>query len=222
MLPFIQFTNSRYPPSVQCASRSVPTCNEMNERGAIPRIQRVIRHDTLYRMCWFTYISTRVSSQRDNHQKRTIQPQLRDTPPNPSKQTMDHNHRPSPLPSRPGHSGYGAPPTPHQQQATPTARRGPGPMLASSAGNPHQNLSQAQIHQQHQQAMQERELAKRRARKPTDKTIPEGVEEIVPGVALYRQLRDMERRYDATILRKRLDVQDAVNRNVKVGFVPNY
>jgi hypothetical protein len=64
--------------------------------------------------------------------------------------------------------------------------------------------------------MQDRELAKRRARKPTDKTIPDGVDEIVPNVELYKRLRDMERRYDATILRKRLDVQDAVNRNVKV------
>ncbi|KAH0605894.1 uncharacterized protein H6S33_004351 [Morchella sextelata] len=119
---------------------------------------------------------------------------------------MDRSHH-TPLPRT---SGY-----PQPQQPPPTARRGPGPMLASSGGNPHQNLTQAQINQQHQQAMQERELAKRRARKPTDKTIPEGVEEIVPAVALYRQLRDMEKRYDATILRKRLDVQDAVNRNVK-------
>lgn len=130
---------------------------------------------------------------------------------------MDHTHRPSPMPQRGSHStGYGVPSTPQHQPTA--ARRGPGPMLASTGGNPHQNLTQAQIHQQHQQAMQERELAKRRARKPTDKTIPEGVEDIVPGVALYRQLRDMERRYDATILRKRLDVQDAVNRNVKVGL----
>jgi len=46
--------------------------------------------------------------------------------------------------------------------------------------------------------------------------IPDGVDEIVPNVELYKELRDMEKRYDATILRKRLDVQDAVNRNVKV------
>ena len=89
-------------------------------------------------------------------------------------------------------------------------------MLGNTAV-PHQSaLSQQQLHQQHQAALAERELAKRRARKPTDKMIPDGVDEIVPNVALYKELRDMERRYDATILRKRLDVQDAVNRNVKV------
>ena len=120
---------------------------------------------------------------------------------------MDHA-RPSPHAQRVGHpTGYG-PPT--------GARRGPGPMLGNAASHHHPNISQAQLHQQHQQAMQDRELAKRRARKPTDKTIPEGVDEIVPNVELYKRLRDMERRYDATILRKRLDVQDAVNRNVKV------
>ncbi|PWW74746.1 hypothetical protein C7212DRAFT_298809 [Tuber magnatum] len=121
---------------------------------------------------------------------------------------MDHHARPSPHPQRVSHGqSYGPPPT--------TARRGPGPMLGNTAV-PHQSaLSQQQLHQQHQAAMAERELAKRRARKPTDKMIPDGVEEVVPNVALYKELRDMERRYDATILRKRLDVQDAVNRNVK-------
>ena len=64
--------------------------------------------------------------------------------------------------------------------------------------------------------MAERELAKRRAKKPTDKMIPEGVEEIVENARVYRELRDMERRYDAAVMRKRLDIQDAVNRNVKV------
>ncbi|CAZ85426.1 unnamed protein product [Tuber melanosporum] len=120
---------------------------------------------------------------------------------------MEHHPRPSPHPQRVSHGqGYGQPTT---------ARRGPGPMLGNTAV-PHQSaLSQQQLHQQHQTAMAERELAKRRARKPTDKMIPDGVDEIVPNVALYKELRDMERRYDATILRKRLDVQDAVNRNVK-------
>lgn len=62
---------------------------------------------------------------------------------------------------------------------------------------------------------QEREIAKRRALKPTDKNLPEGVEDLVPTAKAYRDLREMERRYDAAIMRKRLDIQDAVNRNVK-------
>ena len=91
-------------------------------------------------------------------------------------------------------------------------------MVSNSANTPHQPLTPAQIQHQQQLAAQERELAKRRARKPTDKTIPETLEKLVPNVRLYREMRDVERRYDATIMRKRLDIQDAVNRNIKVGF----
>jgi SWI/SNF-related matrix-associated actin-dependent regulator of chromatin subfamily D len=72
-----------------------------------------------------------------------------------------------------------------------------------------------------QQAAQQRasERAKLRSRQPTDKNIPEGVEEIVigDGVQRYRELRDLERRLDATMTRKRLDIENAVNRNVKVS-----
>lgn len=64
-------------------------------------------------------------------------------------------------------------------------------------------------------------MAKRRARKPTDKTIPEAVEEIVENAKTYKELREMERRYDAAIMRKRLDIQDAVNRNHKVDTLPH-
>ncbi|KAA8893368.1 hypothetical protein FN846DRAFT_979384 [Sphaerosporella brunnea] len=109
-----------------------------------------------------------------------------------------------PQPGQPTHS-----PAPPPQQAS----RGPGPMIRQQG--PHPQMSQAQLAQQHQVALAERELAKRRARKPTDKAIPEGVEEIVPNARVYRELREMERRYDAAIMRKRLDIQDSANRNVK-------
>lgn len=61
------------------------------------------------------------------------------------------------------------------------------------------------------------ELAKRRARKPTDKNIPDGVEDIIigDGVLQYKDLREVERRLDAAMMRKRLDIQDSVNRDVK-------
>jgi SWI/SNF-related matrix-associated actin-dependent regulator of chromatin subfamily D len=60
--------------------------------------------------------------------------------------------------------------------------------------------------------------ARTRSRKPTDKNIPEGVEECIigDGVQRYRELRELERRLDSTMMRKRLDIQDSVNRNVKV------
>ena len=61
------------------------------------------------------------------------------------------------------------------------------------------------------------ELAKRRSRKPTDKNIPEGVEECVigDGVANYRRLREVERRLDASMMRKRMDIVDGRGSNMK-------
>lgn len=64
------------------------------------------------------------------------------------------------------------------------------------------------------------ERAATRSKKPIDKNIPEGVEECVigDGVQRYRDLRELERKLDSTMMRKRLDIQDSVNRNVKVGY----
>jgi SWI/SNF-related matrix-associated actin-dependent regulator of chromatin subfamily D len=72
---------------------------------------------------------------------------------------------------------------------------------------------------QQQQALIASDRAKLRSRKPTDKNIPDGVEDCIigDGVQRYRDLREVERRLDATMVRKRLDIQDAVNRNVKVS-----
>jgi len=61
------------------------------------------------------------------------------------------------------------------------------------------------------------EKAKKRTANPVDKNIPEGVEDCVigDGVQRYRELRELERKLDSTMMRKRLDIQDSVNRNVK-------
>jgi SWI/SNF-related matrix-associated actin-dependent regulator of chromatin subfamily D len=81
-------------------------------------------------------------------------------------------------------------------------------------------MTQAQINQHHQQQQQANHLAKLRSRKPTDKNLPDGVEEILVGEgnlgACYKQLRDLERRLDATMTRKRLDIVDSLSRNTKV------
>jgi SWI/SNF-related matrix-associated actin-dependent regulator of chromatin subfamily D len=85
--------------------------------------------------------------------------------------------------------------------------------------HPGQNqLTAAQMQAQQAAQSQASERAKLRSRKPTDKNIPEGVEECIigDGVQRYRDLRELERRLDATMTRKRLDLQDSVNRNVKV------
>ncbi|KAK6336624.1 SWI/SNF complex component snf12 [Orbilia javanica] len=125
----------------------------------------------------------------------------------------------------PGRMGPQYPP--HQQLQTPTRvpaqgsihvqqnRRGPGPMVTHQQSG-HQPMSQAQMQQQVAQARAlELEQAKRRARKPTDKTISSAIEEIAPLTTSYNDIRSMERRLDAAIMRKRLDVQDSVAKSTK-------
>jgi len=54
-------------------------------------------------------------------------------------------------------------------------------------------------------------------KKPTDKTLPKFMEEQQREEAtLYVQLREAETRVDATILRKRFDLIDALSRPLKV------
>ena len=55
------------------------------------------------------------------------------------------------------------------------------------------------------------ELAKRRTHKPVDKNIPEGVEEIIigSGVQQYKRLREVERKLDAVMMRKRIEFHNA-------------
>lgn len=91
----------------------------------------------------------------------------------------------------------------------------------SSGPHPSVPLTQAQVAQQQQAQAHASELAKRRSRKPTDKNIPEAVEDSIvnaDGVQRYKDLRDVERRLDATITRKRLDIVDYTSRGSKVGF----
>ncbi|KAK7753799.1 SWI/SNF and RSC complex subunit Ssr3 [Diatrype stigma] len=88
------------------------------------------------------------------------------------------------------------------------------------ASGPHHHQtpqSQAQIAQQQQQQHIQHEMARRRSRKPTDKNLPDGIDDCTIGdmAVRYRDLRDYERRLDATMTRKRLDIVDSVNRSVK-------
>ncbi|KAM3425931.1 hypothetical protein NHJ13734_009795 [Beauveria thailandica] len=100
-----------------------------------------------------------------------------------------------------------------------TARRGGiGPMM-SAGPHPAVPLTQAQMAQQQQAQAQAAELAKRRSRKPTDKSIPDGVEDSIvnpESAQRYRDLKDIERLLDATITRKRLDVLDNTHHPTKL------
>ncbi|TVY93732.1 SWI/SNF and RSC complexes subunit [Lachnellula willkommii] len=111
---------------------------------------------------------------------------------------------------QPGYRGF--PQRSPHAAAQPNSRRGPmvGP-------HPQNQLTAAQMQAQQQAQAQASDRAKLRSRKPTDKNMPDGVEECIigDGVQRYRDLREIERRLDATMTRKRLDLQDSVNRNVK-------
>ncbi|KHN99268.1 SWIB/MDM2 domain protein [Metarhizium album ARSEF 1941] len=110
---------------------------------------------------------------------------------------------------------------PQRSPHTANQRRGGiGPMM-SSGPHPSVPLTQAQIAQQQQAQAHAHELARRRSRKPTDKNIPEGVEDSIidpEAVQRYKALRDVERTLDATITRKRLDVAEACSRSSHKDF----
>lgn len=79
---------------------------------------------------------------------------------------------------------------------------------------------QAQLQQQRQQqqnAVLEHQAAQRRAKKPTDRNMPDDIEDMIigDGVQQYKELREQERRLDYAIMRKRLDLQETFSRHNK-------
>ena len=82
--------------------------------------------------------------------------------------------------------------------------------------------SQAQLNAQRQREAAAQEAAKQRAKKPTDKTLPDGVEECVvgEGVAEYKRMLEVERHLDAIMMRKRLELQE--RKPAKCGGLRKY
>ncbi|KAG7080853.1 SWIB/MDM2 domain-containing protein [Colletotrichum scovillei] len=113
----------------------------------------------------------------------------------------------------------GAPQVPQRAPHAPNQRRGGiGPIMPPSH-HAQAAMNQAAMAQHHPpgQALTS-ELAKRRSRKPTDKTLPDGVDECITDTEVaqrYKDLRDFERRLDAAMTRKRLDIVETVGRNAK-------
>lgn len=75
--------------------------------------------------------------------------------------------------------------------------------------------TQHEVHEQNERM--KAEALKRRAQKPTDKNIPEGVEDLIigDGVQQYRRLREVERKLDAMMMRKKFDIHDSEMHNPK-------
>lgn len=75
-------------------------------------------------------------------------------------------------------------------------------------------LTQAQLQQQHLEQLRRQDYARRQAKKPTDRDIPDEISEAVvgDGVERYKQLREVEKKLDAVMMRKRLDISDNLQR----------
>lgn len=75
-------------------------------------------------------------------------------------------------------------------------------------------MSHAQMMEQHRQEQARRNHALRTSRKPTDREIPDELADVIvgDGVAQYNKLRGVERRVDAAMMRKRLDIKDNAQR----------
>ncbi|KAJ5294823.1 hypothetical protein PENANT_c014G07792 [Penicillium antarcticum] len=106
---------------------------------------------------------------------------------------------------------------PQQAQRSPAApRRPPVPGGALPVPMPQQAVNPQYMHAQ--RAMPHpNDAALRRSRKPTDRNLPDGIEDVIigEGVQQYKNLRDLEKRLDAAVVRKRLDIQDSINKTVK-------
>lgn len=70
------------------------------------------------------------------------------------------------------------------------------------------------MQQQHLDHIRRQDVARRISKKPTDRDIPEELSDVVvgDGVQRYARLRDVERRLDAVMMRKRLDISDNLTR----------
>lgn len=89
--------------------------------------------------------------------------------------------------------------------------------IAHPSQYPQQPPPQAHPNNAHMVAQQradqeKRDRLRRMAKTPTNKNVPEGVEDICigDGVARYKDLREVERSLDATMMRKKLEASDSV------------
>lgn len=80
-----------------------------------------------------------------------------------------------------------------------------------------QNVAEEQSRENARRAAEAHAAAKRRSERPTDKTMPEGVENLIvgDGVHQYKRLREVERKLDAVMMRKQLDQLEPLHNAVK-------
>lgn len=92
--------------------------------------------------------------------------------------------------------------------------RNAGHLAPPASVTQQQLITRSQQEEQQQLEAARLEKARRSSRKPTDRHIPDELAAVVvgDGVQRYEQLREAERRLDALMMRKRLDVKDSAQR----------
>ena len=89
-------------------------------------------------------------------------------------------------------------------------QHGPPQVVQQAQPPPTQQQMEQYRHEQNRRL----ELARRQSKKPTDREIPDELAEVIvgDGIDRYKKLRDVERRLDAVMMRKRLDISDNTQR----------
>ncbi|KAL9602682.1 MAG: hypothetical protein Q9219_001672 [cf. Caloplaca sp. 3 TL-2023] len=84
----------------------------------------------------------------------------------------------------------------------------PAPIVPNPQAQVEHNRREKQL--QDRRDTHEKEQGQRRTSQPTDKNIPDGIDHFIvgDGVQQYKRIRDLERKLDAIMMRKRLDLQD--------------
>ena len=79
------------------------------------------------------------------------------------------------------------------------------------------NMVEEQQREAARRSAESNAMFKRRSEKPTDKNMPEGVEDLIvgDGVQQYKRLREVERKLDAVMMRKKLDQLESLHNAVK-------
>ncbi|KAI8075195.1 hypothetical protein BC940DRAFT_287688 [Gongronella butleri] len=81
---------------------------------------------------------------------------------------------------------------------------------------PQQGMPAGNIQYRKRQSENEAVIKHIKRKRPTDRNMPPKIESFIPESTLYTELSEFEKKLDATIMRKRLDVQEAVGKPSKI------
>lgn len=131
-------------------------------------------------------------------------------PPNANFAQRGFPMRQSPAPGGPATNSPGGGPVMHQRPSQPGFQSG---LRGSGTGGGNKRTSDARS--MANTVTKNEFVAAKKKRKLADKILPQKVRDLVPESQAYMDLLTFERKLDATIMRKRLDIQEALKRPMK-------